>query len=368
MPSLPQGDPFSPVTLALLLAAPAKRCARLFPQVGCAVYLDDRTLAAPSLEQLVAANNDWALIESVTRLKTNHLKTQCWGRNNEAGDVLQNNACPFPVETAVEVLGYVVGHRPHEHPKYLAREEKGRCLALKIAQLPIASHLRVRLAHSLLTSTAAWGKDLRNVEAFHAARARHVRNFRIAVYGVDNRDDLGEETRWHVQGRSSPHLRQLFQLGHGSDLAFVVTTRWLNALARWHLFWRPSALQRRDVERNLAPVMRRVNKWLAKWDWNPFVWGTWTAPPDHLFAIHMSKAERSKAMHRLRQSWRKELFASWFQSRRRDAAVARGCSFAERVTDAWMDKISQLRKRLTDPHELAAATGGMRTAASTKWA
>lgn len=43
-PSLMQGEPWSPITLPLVLSCPARRCARIFPAVRCALYLDDRTI------------------------------------------------------------------------------------------------------------------------------------------------------------------------------------------------------------------------------------------------------------------------------------------------------------------------------------
>ena len=112
VPSLPQGDPFSPLTLALMLSCPAKRCIRLFPMVKCALYLDDRTLTSRNVEKLVEAAADWDRLSQVTRLSTNHQKSQLWGRTAAAAKYLKEQHFDFPVKGEVEVLGYYLGANP----------------------------------------------------------------------------------------------------------------------------------------------------------------------------------------------------------------------------------------------------------------
>ena len=47
--------------------------------VKCALYLDDRTLTSRNVEKLVEAAADWDRLSQVTRLSTNHQKSQLWG-------------------------------------------------------------------------------------------------------------------------------------------------------------------------------------------------------------------------------------------------------------------------------------------------
>ena len=93
--SLPQGDPWSPHALSLVLSCPTKRCATRFPRIGCAVYLDDRTLVSSDLASLQAAYEEWEVISQVTRLRTNTDKTQLWARSAQAATVLETEAAPF---------------------------------------------------------------------------------------------------------------------------------------------------------------------------------------------------------------------------------------------------------------------------------
>lgn len=75
VPSLMQGEPWSPITLPLVLSCPARRCARIFPAVCCALYLDDRTTVSRDVNALKDALHDWEQLATVTRLCTNHAKT-----------------------------------------------------------------------------------------------------------------------------------------------------------------------------------------------------------------------------------------------------------------------------------------------------
>ena len=110
--------------------------------VKCALYLDDRTLTSRNVEKLVEAAADWDLLSQVTRLSTNHQKSQLWGRTAAAAKYLREQHFEFPVKSEVEVLGYYLGANPEQHPKRLARVENGKTVARKIATLPIPKRLK----------------------------------------------------------------------------------------------------------------------------------------------------------------------------------------------------------------------------------
>ena len=59
--ALPQGDPFSPVALALVLAGPAFKIARSLPTAISTVYLDDRTALFSSFGQLKEYIREWSV-------------------------------------------------------------------------------------------------------------------------------------------------------------------------------------------------------------------------------------------------------------------------------------------------------------------
>ena len=81
---------------------------------------------------------------------------------------------------------------------------------------------------SLLTSTAAWGQDVTKTQLLRAAQDQHLQNFKLAVFGIKNPSSSDSQSK--AQSRSSPHLRQILDLGHGSDLIFVVVTKYMSAL------------------------------------------------------------------------------------------------------------------------------------------
>ena len=64
--------------------------------VKCALYLDDRTLTSRNVESLVDAAADWDRLSQVTRLCTNHLKSQLWGRTSAAAANPQGKTLRFP--------------------------------------------------------------------------------------------------------------------------------------------------------------------------------------------------------------------------------------------------------------------------------
>ena len=365
VPSLPQGDPWSPITLALVLSCPARRCARIFPAVRCTLYLDDRTMVSRDVNALKDALHDWEQLATVTRLCTNHAKTQFWVRTARVAARFPEDEAPFPIKQHVEVLGFHLGARPHEHPKRIARLAKGKQMALKIFRLPVPQSLKSQLAHTLLTSNAAWGQDVTNRGPFGEAHDQHLRNFKIAVFGPHSGSP--DSDRAKQQGRASPHLRQLLDLGHGSDLAFVVTTRLLNSLARWLQARRPDNPLLETFKRHTNKLWSTVQSYLLKWGWRRLDWGRWGISRDILFAACMSKDQRDLAMHHLRQSWRKSLLQKWLESDRLDAAIAVQAGLNETIDDSLVDKIRKTYKQLNNPHEKAVFTGGMHTAGSTRW-
>ena len=77
---LPQGDPFAPICLSLLLALPARHVASVANDSKTLLYIDDRTLTAKSIPQLCLAHDTWQEFEQCTRMRTHPEKTQWIGR------------------------------------------------------------------------------------------------------------------------------------------------------------------------------------------------------------------------------------------------------------------------------------------------
>ena len=321
------------------------------------VYLDDRTLLAPDVQTLHEVYNEWEILSNVTRLRTNPSKTQCWARNPSAERWLEVHHPSFPVVSAAEILGYIVGLHPEDHPKKVARVTKNETRAARISLLPAGQKIKQLVTTALLTSAAAWGQSLNAWELDEAAKA-HLANWRLAVFGP----------RPPSSERASPYLKQFFILGHCSDLRFVVITRFMMTLARWYHWRSPSQAVRQAVAEQLQHVVQQVNNGLAEWGWHPTSWGRWACPEDHTFSIFSTKNERAKAKHQLRQSWRKALLLRWLQTDRRDAEIGRHINLQDQIDDSFVDQLRKIFKRCTDSHVQAVMMGGMRTAASTRWA
>ena len=76
--------------------------------------------------------------------------------------------------------------------------------------------------------------------------------------------------------------------------------------------------------------------------------------------------QQAKALHEVRQSWRKHAFAEWMDSSRRDSqAVAQAAGL--RYSDVLLDRLRRIAKEL-DGDALACLVGGMHTDASRKGA
>ena len=219
---------------------------------------------------------------------------------------------------------------------------------------------------SLLTSTAAWGQDVTKTQLLRAAQDQHLQNFKLAVFGIKNPSSSDSQSK--AQSRSSPHLRQILDLGHGSDLIFVVVTKYMSALARWYKYRVPDSSLTRSFQRNSADVWRAVRKHLNTWGWQEQDWGHWAVPREVHFQITMPKETtrglfattsgkvggrqtyllgliRIEMMHESRLLW--DLMRTFMM--------------------VLLIPCVKVYKQLSNPHEKAVVTGGMHTAASTRW-
>ena len=123
----------------------------------------------------------------------------------------------------------------------------------------------------------------------------------------------------------------------------------------------------RSFQRNSADVWRAVRKHLNTWGWQEQDWGHWAVPREVHFQITMPKEQRAVSLHHLRQSWRKANLLAWLDSDRNDARVALTVGLEENIHDGLIDTLRKVYKQLSNPHEKAVVTGGMHTAASTRW-
>ena len=223
-----------------------------------------------SLQDLRDVYQEWERLSEVTSLQTNEDKSQLWGRTAEAAAELLASEQPFPVCSHPEVLGVVLGLRPHD--KWHKRSDTAAHLAKRISRLPVTVDFRAVLAHSMLTNSVAWGKVPGQDELLSAA-ATHLRDCRVAVYG--NGGTWEERMRGLPNDRASPILKQFLVLGHNSDLQFVVVTRFLNALARWIHFRQPNQGMLASIQGSLSHHINHVDQFLGSLGFHSQQWGIW---------------------------------------------------------------------------------------------
>eukprot|EP00438_Fugacium_kawagutii_P012724 Skav223403 [mRNA] locus=scaffold1855:5282:6700:- [translate_table: standard] len=323
--SLPQGDVFSPLALAALLAAPLRQQQHDFPRVGQMLYLDDRTILGASVEEVRQVQTAWETFSALTRLKTHPGKTQLWGRTQEAKMRLVQEP---NFKDCGEVLGAIDGPGD-EHPKEKSRKTSTSQRAKKILQVPGSQRYRQQLAASLLTPHAVWGILTTNRSCKPETYKDFAKAFREAVKGGESRGD-----------RSARNLQKVFLLGHTSDLAFVACTRLMNAIRRWTRARSRQGLPAPDLHAESQPLLRTLGQMLETWNWRPAGWGRWQGPSG-TFDVRCSLQESLKSLHQVRTDWRLKQIQLWTNMKRIDAVIARNLQFGE----ATIEKLRKIAKQ-----------------------
>ena len=77
---LPQGDPWSPIGMSLVLMLAKQRADQLVPEAKSLLYLDDRTILAPNPTILKRALDAWDALYQCTKLQNNPNKQQFLAR------------------------------------------------------------------------------------------------------------------------------------------------------------------------------------------------------------------------------------------------------------------------------------------------
>ena len=336
--ALPQGDPWSPIAMSLVLMLAKRHQERLVPESRCLLYLDDRTLVAPTPGILAAALNAWNVLHAHTRLRTNSSKTQVLGRNWKGYLALQA-ANLSPTATA-EVLGVTIGIAPRAQSNAeLSRAKKCTTIAQRISVLPVSQNFRAGLAALTLASKRVWGLLLNGRTPTKGECKAHTEDYRLAVKGK------------FLDGIASRHLEKVLLLGHSSDLLYLSCQRLLNALTKWR-HHHPGNWSHKP-----SNVISALNGALSKLDLQCDSWGRWSwsggwwdsaSPPD--FAPRMA--------HCFRQFWRAREVKGWLASDRNDAKLARANNLA--ISDNLITKLHRAATHLS-AHEIGIMSGALKT-------
>lgn len=218
---LSQGDAWSPICMSLVMAVAGKYTSRIEPSSKSILYIDDRTIIAPSREALLRTCHAWEQLYEVTRLKNNDGKQQFFARTISAYVNMQQHG--IDAKPHAEVLGVSIGITPRKRtPKELQRQGQILRAAQRIALLPGAHSLKAALAACVLANKRAWGELFNGRAPTIKEGSDFTQMCRKAVKGFEN---------W--QGHDSRDLCNILKMGHTADLNFFVCQRFLSALHKW---------------------------------------------------------------------------------------------------------------------------------------
>ena len=340
---LPQGDPWSPIILALLLVLPMRRQMRLFPGTVPYLFLDDRTLVSQTLNDLLAARDCWEELSTVSRMKTQPDKTQFWGRTPAAYHAIQTAG--LTPQFTVNVLGIDCGmYGRAESENETKRKAKCERLAARIAILPHSLRFKASLASILLSPTMSWGIFLGGYFPNQTFIKSLKNNFFLATKG--SLDDDSQTSR---------QLLQVFLFGHTCDLIYISAQKALRALCKWHS-------KHSDVQisadssfiKLLTRAMNMLNCEIVSVGAFQFGDTRWS------FQTPVEWCERLS--HHFRTWWRTQTMQHWLSSHRNDAQLARASGLT--LSQKFVEQI-HLQTRDLDGHQCSIASGGFVSAA--KW-
>ena len=336
---IPQGDAWSPVAMSLLLAVAVTRVQTLVPCCRHLMYIDDRTVLAPSRTVLLQALQAWETFYSVTRLKNNQQKEQLLTRTPEAFAEMMMNG--HDVSCQATILGVSFGMVPramtaHEKKRLISIGNKAR----RIAVLPSSHHLKTAVASTVLSPARAWGVVFNGKIPTIKENSHFQQCHRMAIKGW-----------YHKGGHDSRQLWSIFQAGHTSDLTFFASLKFIKALHKWiHNHPGFSLVPHRP---SISALIKGLKRFGSQWNDQGkviFHHGTWNLTQPVAFGQQWA--------HLMRQSWRKWQFQSWLDSQRVDAKCAReqGICFSD-------DLLASLRNAASSAtgHEVAILAGGVQT-------
>ena len=232
---LPQGDPWSPIGMSLVLMLAKQRADRLVPEARSLLYLDDRTILAPNPTILRHALDAWDDLYRLTRLKNNPNKQQFLARCPTVFHSMGSEG--FPATPTIEVLGVTLGSGPRKKSQAeVQRATKVKRICKRLSVLPVSQTFKSSLAATVVAPLAVWGALLNGRVPTKDENAKFLSAVLSAV----------RNTTFFHSGGGSTSLRQCLLLGHSSDLRFLAAQRLLMALQKWR--------SSRDVEEHTYAI------------------------------------------------------------------------------------------------------------------
>ena len=336
--SIPQGCPFSPWTLNVILAFPLQYISNLTPRAKHIVYVDDRSFAAATAEECHVIQSQWSVHSSRLGLKENLEKTQIAARSAKQRAAASSipEMAPY-VKDSLHALGVCFASRNAKPtPKQKKRIQAATDTAIRVRAAPVVAEKRIFVAAAASTSKAAFGWVLRSPP-----------NYLINPLHLQLR-----RAGWNHRVASTPLVHLL--AGHTLDVKFMSGTATLSAIYRAHkLEAQPSADW--DLKGGFSS---RLRLFLRQLDWveqSPWKW----ALPELQVEICLDPRDprftvtSELLLHEVRTSWRLKQWKLFLAQNRRDAIALRGTPFPSDRLKAAQAAFS------SDSHSAAILTGAM---------
>lgn len=264
------------------------------------MYVDDRAICSSDVQQLQTCIQMWRDASRSLGLKENEAKTSyvCFSvaqrRSLERAGV-----DPKCIKEQIRVLGLdVVPTWWHESDTILKRCEEGLAILNRLAFCPIGREVRRALYRSRVMPLVTWGALLRPLPA------RVVKQVSQLYRSL---------SRGHPMG--SKPLRTILE-GHHADSSFLSLHQSVQAAQRAHKFrrlrWRNSP--------SPAGWQHALVRGLSEYGWTPQRnWILQHPQEGQCNILHDGAA----VLHKVRESWRRSLFAEFLSQKRRDSNLLR---------------------------------------------
>ena len=313
---LPQGDPWSPWALSLLIGLLAHET-NIQSGVQCEpfLFLDDRTLFTRTLSALSRIITAWDQVGSTFGLSNNPDKLQVWTVADSSYECL--NLFPNNFTAQPQVLGHILPAT--SNPGQIVQPESSRN-PLIVKQWKEVTDITARMRH------------LQVSEAFRWKLWRTLVCPKLAwVYSLGISPSVDETNRYKallkqtLQGSMSStrhafDLRLAIQTGYQGDLHALTALTQLRVVFRW-VRQKQAMLRNSISNRVFARIALIFNAHEISWTVRPsgLSWN-WRMEAQQFNVFDTKQAD--KFWHFTRSHWRLQRLINWLQESRRDSQIA----------------------------------------------
>ena len=319
--STPQGCPLAPFLLQLWMLAGHRfvqeririlHGERLANKGVTKIYMDDRTCVEHDWQMIESRVARWAEWSARVGLTENQRKIQVGAKSKQLKLILQQHAPADWIKQELRVLGTTTNSRGRraDDPEETSRLQRARSRALLLdaAKLPTDLLLKHARTFVLPLCTYGWTGKIPTIRAgdalfnkltvaTHTARMAN-RELRMVVYGA------------------SLHLDALW-----GTRAFARVTR----LRQFGTVWANQA----------ATSVGLLRRWMRKHQWQETGPWAWTNHHGTRIRVGANQQQTQKALHEIRQHWRRQHFVKWVDGSRHEAAQLKQASGRQALLDAF---------------------------------